>query len=120
MTDPRTRHVRVEVDAVGYGSVQVDGVERRDEVTGVEIQAHAGQATEVTILLQPRPVVFDGQAIVVEDTRDVGASAAAFLKAIDPEILEQTALHRPDLGSGPGSTANAILRTLINWAEGRS
>ena len=63
---------------------------------------------------------YEGMArVVVGEEPDPGPAAARFLAAMDPEILEQAALNRPDLESGPHGLTKAMLRQLTEWASGR-
>lgn len=62
---------------------------------------------------------FEGLArVAVADMPAPGPAAVAFLAAIDSVELEQAALARLDLGSGPHSLTQAMLDQLREWADG--
>jgi len=81
----------------------------------------AHEPTEVVLAVKPGATLFEGEArVLIGEEPDPGPAAVRFLEAMDPETLQNAALSRPDLGTGPTATTEALLRTLIEWASGRS
>lgn len=105
--------------------ITLDGQEIQRDVSAVSIDADShSPAPVVTLVLTPRldrPIAFDGLARVqIGEPADPGPAAAAFLAAIDAELLEETALNRLDLDPGPQGLTKAMLAQLIEWAQGQS
>ena len=101
----------------------VDGVDLTREISGIQIVSDAVAGTRVSVEVPPhrlQDVEFEGLAVVELNTYtdDPGPAAAVFLGAMDAETLEKHALQRLDLDNEPHGTTRAILRTLIEWANG--
>lgn len=120
--DEPLHNVRV-VARPGSGEVYLDDVEVSGHVLGVEIRAFAREIPQVVIHQATHPGsehVFEGLATVVVASTDPGPAAATFLAGIDPEILMQAAINRPDLGHDAAALTRAMLDQLIDWASGRA
>ncbi|KPC66640.1 hypothetical protein ADL35_45915, partial [Streptomyces sp. NRRL WC-3753] len=59
-------------------------------------------------------------AVLADHDQDPADTIAAYLGSIDPAALQRAALDRDDLGDGKTDTTRAILRQLIDWAQGRT
>ncbi|MCB8906781.1 MULTISPECIES: hypothetical protein [unclassified Streptomyces] len=122
ITDTPQVDVRqVKVTAVGgRASVQVDGLDCTNFVSGYTIHHRSGEPAELVVQLVPGKVApgFEGDArVFVGVPYEPGPAAAHFLSAIDAGLLEKAALARPDLGGPHGFTA-AVLAQLQQWANG--
>jgi hypothetical protein len=107
----------------GKPSVIVGDHEVRDYLAGIQIIADPIMGTRVQLEVPQHRldrVEFEGLAVVEINTYadDPGPAAAAFLSAIDAGELEKAALARLDLDSEEHATTRAILRQLIEWANG--
>lgn len=103
--------------------IHLDDANITRKLSGIQIVSDPIAGTRVALEVHPKAlgdVEFEGVAVVEINaySDDPGPAAAAFLGAMDAKILEQKALNRLDLGSGPNATTEAILRTLIEWANG--
>lgn len=92
-------------------------------LSGIQIVSDPIVGTRVALEVVPHrldAVEFEGLAVVQIETEatDPGPAAATFLSAIDPGELERAALNRLDLGSEEHATTAAILRQLVEWANG--
>lgn len=92
-------------------------------LSGIQIVSDPIVGTRVALEVAPHrlsEVAFEGLAVVELNTYsdDPGPAAAKFLGAMDAETLERHALNRLDLGTGPHATTEAILKTLVEWANG--
>jgi hypothetical protein len=117
------RQVSARLDAVGHGTVTVDGQDLTNILRGIEVRAMAGEATQVALHVTPgRAVEYDGPAFVtVVQPSEPGGDLAAFadwLGKVDPARLEQAALSRPDLTNDRHGLTQAVLSTLAAWARG--
>lgn len=104
-------------------TVQLDEHDITRKLSGIQIVSDPVAGTRVALEVHPKAlgdVEFEGVAVVQVNTYsdDPGPAAAVFLGAIDPAILERRALERLDLGVEEAATTAAILRTLIEWANG--
>jgi hypothetical protein len=118
--DEPLRHVAARLDALGHGTVTVDGQDLTDSLCGVEVRSIRGEPTQVA-LHAARPVEYDGPALVTVVQHEQGSDPAAigtWLSQVDPARLEQAALQRPDIGSGRHALTQALLTTLAEWARG--
>lgn len=103
--------------------IEIRGHDVTRLLSGIQIVSDPIAGTRVAVELAPHrlgAVEFEGLAVVEINTYsdDPGPAAAAFLGAMDAESVEKAALRRLDLGTGPHATTEAILRTLIEWANG--
>ncbi|WP_435970230.1 hypothetical protein [Streptomyces sp. Qhu_M48] len=106
--------------AGGRASLQVDGADCSNLVSGYTIHHRAGEPAELVVQIAPGKTAptFDGDArVFVGVPYEPGPAAAHFLSAIDAGLLEKAALARPDLG-GPHSFTTAVLAQLQQWANG--
>lgn len=114
--------VHLDLDAFGVGVVELDGVDIARTLRRVHYSSPAerGEVSQVVLEVIPRRgIEFTGGAhVVIGEPPALGAAAAEFLAAIDPEELEKAALARPDLGHEPHAMTRAMLDQLIEWARG--
>lgn len=120
---PDRHHVQFTAPAGEKPTVLIDGREVQDHLHGIQIVADALSGTRVALEVPPHrldEVCFDGIARVTIDqyADDPGPAAAVFLSAIDAGELEKAALNRLDLGAEEHATTAAILRQLVEWANG--
>lgn len=122
------RAFRYEGKGPGRAFVELDGRDISKHVYGVHIHAEAGRdLPQVVIELAGNATVetaFEGLAEVAvinpdPEPLDPGPAAAVFLAAMDPEELERAAMNRIDLTNDRAGGTAAILRQLIEWANGR-
>lgn len=118
-----TRHVVAHVNAVGRGTLSVNGRDMTNEVYGFEVRSMARETPQVALhMLAGHAVDFDGDALVTVVQHDAGADPAAiatWLRGIDPAVLQGAVLARTDLGTEPHALTAAMLATLAEWASGR-
>lgn len=122
-TEP-TRHL-VKFHAVPgeKPAIHLDEHDITRKLSGIQIVSDPIAGTRVALEVHPKAlgdVEFEGVAVVEINAYadDPGPAAATFLGAIDAKTLERHALNRLDLGSDEAATTAAILRTLIEWANG--
>lgn len=124
MTPDVTHHVTVAVDGSGRGRLAVDDLDLTPVVHGFHIDSAAGATPLVTLFVaRGRHVDLDLHAVVnaVTEAPDAApdpAVVAGWLARVDARTLQETVLARTDLGSGPTSLTEALLRQLIEWASG--
>lgn len=103
--------------------VVVDDHDIANHISGIQIVADPVLGTRVSIEVPTRNlgrVEFEGLAVVEVNhySEAPGPAAAVFLSAIDAETLQKAALSRLDIANTPHGTTEAILRQLIEWANG--
>lgn len=107
----------ITTDAVGPGTVVVNGEDVSDRIAGVAVVAEAGQPTIVTLRQPPAAGEISGEGIVRVQQQDAGDGVLAFLEDIDPKELERVTLGR--LGGLCSRTPIAeALEQLKEWARG--
>lgn len=123
-TTLRARAIRITANPGGGGTVEVDGRDITSALRGFTLHADAREVPSLVLDLAPwhDATAVEGFAHVVvgvEAEPDPGPAAAAFLAAIDPATLENTALAG-DIPNGSNGLTRAMLGVLIAWAEGRT
>lgn len=122
------RHVHIDTRIPAAPVIELDGVDIRADIAGIVIEMDPKHTPRVTLIVPADKVQgthFEGLAVTElstmagPDQPGPGEAAAVFLKAMDAKILEETALNRMDLGNEPQALTKAMLRQLIEWAEGR-
>lgn len=118
--DERPKAVSIDASDPLRPRVTIDGHDVTHDLTGVSLQVVAREVPQVVLRVSGRAgASFDGFArVAVEVPADPGPAAEVFLAAIDPGELQNAALNRVDLGSGPTATTEAILAQLCEWARG--
>lgn len=121
-------HVRAIICANAKDTkVAIDGVDITDRLLGLQVSQRARELPTVILDVLPGsgqgPIAeLDGLAKVYvateEDPLDPGPAAAAFLAAIDAELLEKAALSRLDLQNEAYGLTRAMLATLVEWSTG--
>jgi hypothetical protein len=122
MGDEDLLPLKINMTSLTGGEVWLNGERIERQIAGVHLKAGFGEPSEAVLVLGPRASTgtFEGLArVAIGEPPDPGPAAAAFLSAIDPEILEQTALNRIDLDPGPHGLTKTMLRQLVEWANGR-
>lgn len=111
-----TAHFEITTDAVGHGSVVINGEDVSRRVSGVAVVAEAGQATVVTLRHVGGTAEISGEGIVrVQGDAD---GIAGFLDGIDAQALEAEVLARLGGFGAASSTMGAVLDVLKEWARG--
>lgn len=126
MTDipaqPSAYGVRIDAQP-GHADITLNGSALpAGQVTGYVLEHSVADTLPLLILhtRQPDGAAFEGLArVAVGISKSPGEIVAAFLREVDPELLDQAALNRSDYGGGPGATARAMLDTLADWAQGK-
>jgi len=119
MTPDNVFHVRAEVDAHGFGTVELDGQDVSASLAGIEIVAHGGHAT--TVVLHPKrgSAAFDGPAVVQQAVpADMMEQFAQIVEAADAGTLERMALNRLDLETGDHAVTRGVLKALAEQIRG--
>lgn len=120
MSEP-LREVSITTDGI-TANLTLNGTNITPMVNGYTIEHHAGQAPIVALHATPHRegIAFEGLARVVLTDHDQNPAdtITAYLGSIDPAALQRAALDRDDLGDGKTDTTRAILRQLIDWAQG--
>lgn len=118
--EPQTHAVHIDGQP-GHATIRIgDETLPPGTVTGYILQHDVSAALPTLILhtRQPDGAVFDGLARVAVGIPKTPADViVAFLRNVDPELLDQEALNRADYGGGPGATARAMLQTLTESAR---
>lgn len=109
---------RAEVDAVGGGTVEVNGEPVR--VQAFTVQARVGQPPLLVLQQYAGDALIEGDGIVHVSTQGVDPTKAVvdFLNTIDAEELEQQVLLNS--GWGEGNTMAVAIDILRKWAHERS
>lgn len=120
------RHVHIDTRVPTAPVIEIDGNDIRADIAGIVIEMDPKHTPRVTLVVPADRVQathFEGLAVTELSTMagppSPGEGAAVFLKAMDAKLLEEAALNRMDLGNGPNELTKAMLRQLIDWAEGR-
>lgn len=121
MSTEQTRHVKVVLDPMGYGTAVVDGQDLTRSLVGVEVRSMAGEPTQVALhAKRGQAVEFDGEALVtVVLPGAAGPDIARWLADVDPAAVQRAALARDDLANTPEGVTQAILRVLADLATGK-
>lgn len=109
-----TAQFKVTADAVGHGTVEINGEDVSKRVAGVAVVVEVGQPTVVTLRLVPSAGELSGEGIV--RVVDEGDSVLSFLEDIDVGELERATLE--GLGPGSGTPVAEALEHLKRWARG--
>lgn len=119
--DWKPRHVSIVGDGL-TARVLLDDVDISSHVQGYTIEQRVGQPPVVVFQAHPNAgAMFDGMArVAVGQQTDPGEVIAAFLGSINPAALDQAALGRDDLDGERGELTRAMLKQLIEWAQGTS
>lgn len=112
------KHIGIVVDALGHGTVAVDGCDLTHAVQGISLDVRAGQITRVLLELAPSAVTVDGMAVVEQAVpADMLEQLGRLLAAVDPATLERRALAVEDL-TGDAPVTRAILTVLGEMIRG--
>lgn len=110
-------HFDIEVDALGAGRCEVNGVDVSKQVSGVAVVAEPGQPTVVT-LRHIGTVEISGDGIVQVMPAESEDAVVSFLDQIDAKELERVTFERMGGGLGGGSPIAEALDQLKEWARG--
>ncbi len=107
----------VDVDPVGYSSIEVNGREVTDEVHGFRAESVQGQPTVLTLYASAAGAI-TGEGIVQVESMptDLGEHIAEWLGNLDPESVEKAAIDRSDFAS---SLTPALFAVLADLARGK-
>lgn len=82
-------HYKIEMNAIGRGTFEIDGQDVSASVQGFSINVRPNTATEIYLQLVPGDIKLEGDGIVyILD----GNSLENFLEGLDPEIIKAKAL----------------------------
>lgn len=70
-------HVVIKIDETGRGSLQIDGIDMSDVVSGVSFQSSAGEVSRVVLTIPVAPFAADMEADV-----DLDAETAEALRSL--------------------------------------
>jgi hypothetical protein len=123
--DPEAHPVQIRMLGPGKAEILLHDVDIANDVSGFYLSCpSATELPELVVMLHPKLATateWEGFArVLVGEEPDPGPAAAKFLEAIDPDELERAALARLDLENTPGGGTAAMLRQLVEWANGRS
>lgn len=104
----------IDVDALGHGRVEVNGVDVSRQVSGVAVVSDVGAPTMVTLRHVAGTAEIAGEGIV--HVTPAEGDVVSFLNHIDASELERRTLERLELGSG--SPIAEALELLKEWARG--
>ncbi|MFB8122121.1 hypothetical protein ACFVG1_13115 [Streptomyces bacillaris] len=116
----------VQIDAQpGHATIRLNGEALpANQVTGYVLEHDVAAALPTLILHTRHPdhVQWQGLArvAVADPAQDDGQVVAAFLQNIDAAALERAALARDDLDGTRHELTVAMLRQLVDWAQGRT
>lgn len=116
-------HFCIDVDAVGEGTVTVNGTDVTHTIAGWDVSSRGRGQPTIVSLHATGPVDLDGDGIVhilTEATAaDVQAEVAELLAglAANADDLWQAAMQRPEAAQ-PGGPARAFLLTIIDLLTG--
>lgn len=115
--------LKVRVDAIGHGTVDVNGEDLTTVTAGVDISSRGGEVTQAVIHLLPGAEIdFDGEAqvTVVQSYAEADPAAISeWISRVDPKALEEAALNRLDLRNDQAhGLTQALLTQLTEWARG--
>lgn len=116
------RQVRITAEGT-TATLHIDGVDFTNLVYAYALQQSSGQPPQLILHAHPHQqgAEFDGLAhVVIGDDPDPGRTVADFLTGLDPSQLQSAALNRNDLDGSATEITSAILKTLANWAQGRT
>ncbi|MFJ7990333.1 hypothetical protein [Streptomyces sp. NPDC096351] len=102
--------------------ILVDGADMSAGLAGYTLTQETGQPPSLVLYPSRQHTVdFTGFARVqVAEPSDPAPVIVGFLRAINPDALDQAALDRDDLDGSPSELTKAMLAQLIDWAEGRT
>lgn len=116
--------LRARVDALGHGTLSVNGEDLTDVTYGLDLSSRASEPTKAAIHLRAGAEIdFEGDAevtIVQHYAEADPKEIAGWIARVDPKALEEAALNRADLrGDQRHGLTSAILTQLVEWASGR-
>lgn len=111
----------INVDALGFGRVTIDGDDVTDRVAGFHIEAEPMKPTEVWLKQKAGTLAIQGEGIVrVDPPEDMLEQLASLIDAIDPEDLERQALQDPNLTGEEHALTAAMLRKITEMLRARA
>lgn len=113
--------VSIDVDELGRGSIDVDGVDVGDRVEAVEVLVRPGQPSLLRVRQTPGTVAIVGQAVVHvldEGAVDEAAVIREWLGHLDPGELERAVLASFGGLDPPATPGEAWLRALLALVPG--
>jgi hypothetical protein len=122
-TTPDVHAVEIRTLGAGRADIIVDGTDLSNQIVGATLDLRPREPAVLVLELSGPSVItdtlFEGHArVMVGEAPLPGPAAAEFLAAIDPETLDKAALNRLDLTSEPHGLTAAMLRQLVEWANG--
>jgi hypothetical protein len=107
--------VAVDVEAIGFSALEVDGEDLLSKVQGFRLESVQGQPTVVTLWLSAKGEV-NGEALVHAETpQDI----ASFVEQLDPEEIEKAAIERSHMDPG-ASLSKLMLDVVADAARGKA
>lgn len=107
---------RIESAPTGRGTVEVNGQDVTQEISGLAFDMRPGQPPLLTLHFIAAVGVLEGEGIVhAQSATTDGDGLVEFLDAINPKLLEEAALEE----SGWGDNQTEIMLTVLKkWASG--
>lgn len=111
--------VKAQVDALGNGTLEVNGEDVSNRVTGFTIRAARNSPTEVFVEMRPGATSFEGEGVVkvFGAEEDFLAAMDRVLAGMPAQAIEQEVLMRDGQGSF-GELFIAVLREMVQRAGG--
>ena len=106
----------IDVDALGKGKVEVNGVDVSKQVSGVAVVSEVGSPTVATLRHVAGRAEITGEGVVHVTAAE--GDVVSFLDHIDTAELERLTLERLEFGSG--SPIAEALQLLRKWARGEA
>ena len=116
-TETGLADVKVRLNAIGSGVVEINGEDVAKRITALTIQAEPRRPVQVAVYHSGALVDFEGSGIIhVTPTSDLSL-LQDFLGNVDAAQVEEEALKRLSWGQ-EGSTTDVILQVLREMAAG--
>ena len=104
----------IDLDAVGHGTVRIDGTDITTEVAGLELFAAPGQATRL-VLHAHRPGKLTGEGIVEVSADTI---TAASVRELDPSMVSKLVAERAQWGVDDAVAYLEVIADLIDIGGG--
>jgi hypothetical protein len=121
---PRDKKITITANPVGYGSIEVDGQDVTNSISGFEVRSKAGEGTEI-ILYTARPDVsldLEGAVYIVDSSAQPSEAielCVALLKELNPEMIQAAVLDELSWGDDQSdlSLVQKTISTIIGVFE---
>jgi hypothetical protein len=110
-----TSRVVLDVEAIGFSALEVDGEDMLGKVQGFRLESIQGQPTVLTLWLSVKGEA-NGDALVHAETP---MDMARFVEQLDPEQVEKAAIERSHLDPS-SSLTKLMLDVVADAARGKA